>query len=333
MERFNVIDLAKFLFAIVVISIHAHPFQNYPMLNNAYGVFTRLAVPFFFVSSAFFLFRKYQFGKGGYQFNKPFMLKFLKRTFVLYLVATIVYLFISPYPLTLDGLRRFSLDFTVRGVYSHLWFLPALMFSVFVMTVMLNYVSLRVVFAISATFFAVGTLLCTYAHLFDGVPFIHQIIRLLNSTIGFQNGLFYGLVFVALGALLTQTSVIPLRRSLLLVVLFLGLLVVEGAVATIAVKSDARYLFFSLLPLSWALFSLLLQVKMRDRRIFGYLRKYSTNTYIFHYLFIVLISRLLVIPKRGMVIFVLATLVSVLFAVAVGYLAEKRRLGFLKYLY
>ena len=59
-EQYNNIDLFKIIFAIIVVMIHTKPFMDVSVLANWYfsNTIANLAVPFFFVTSGFLLFRK-----------------------------------------------------------------------------------------------------------------------------------------------------------------------------------------------------------------------------------------------------------------------------------
>ncbi len=56
-KRYNSIDICKLCMAVVVVAIHTEPLINCNIaaINQAYRVLTRLAVPFFFVTSGFLL--------------------------------------------------------------------------------------------------------------------------------------------------------------------------------------------------------------------------------------------------------------------------------------
>ena len=53
------IDIAKFVAALWVVALHAQPLANYPLSNFiVIDTLGQLAVPFFFIASAYFFFRK-----------------------------------------------------------------------------------------------------------------------------------------------------------------------------------------------------------------------------------------------------------------------------------
>ena len=80
-ENYNAIDLVKFLCAIMVFTIHFPPFavENSTakqMLNFLLqNCLCRLAVPFYFIVSGFFLFRKMSFDNLNFKTIKNYCFK------------------------------------------------------------------------------------------------------------------------------------------------------------------------------------------------------------------------------------------------------------------
>ena len=60
-KQYAVIDIAKYVSALLVVCVHTFPFLEMNETFNLYfiQIVCRLAVPFFFVVSAFFFFRKW----------------------------------------------------------------------------------------------------------------------------------------------------------------------------------------------------------------------------------------------------------------------------------
>ena len=102
--RYNGFDIAKFIMAIFVVTLHAHPLLdisfnlNYAVTNGL----TRVAVPYFFMASGFLLFRKMSF----HELDMPRIKKYLIHIFRLYIVWTIIYLPIIIYTGVLKGVSR-----------------------------------------------------------------------------------------------------------------------------------------------------------------------------------------------------------------------------------
>lgn len=88
---YNAIDAAKFLCAIMIVMIHIAPlgenetfhFANF-IIKNWGG---RTGVPFFFITSGYFLYRKTNYENFIWQPTKNYLLKILR----LYILWTIIY--------------------------------------------------------------------------------------------------------------------------------------------------------------------------------------------------------------------------------------------------
>ena len=89
-KNYNAVDLAKFLMCLCVAYAHIAFFQDIaPFWNNfATKYVMRLTVPFFFMTTSFFLFRRVEEDKDGYRQIKKYIMKFLR----LYIVWTLLYM-------------------------------------------------------------------------------------------------------------------------------------------------------------------------------------------------------------------------------------------------
>lgn len=91
------VDLAKFIFAILVVGIHTSPFEAYSEFGNFVfiDIISGLAVPFFFMTSCYFFFSKLTFENGKIKKCKENFSRFKKyfiRILILYLLWSAVYL-------------------------------------------------------------------------------------------------------------------------------------------------------------------------------------------------------------------------------------------------
>ena len=106
------IDIVKLLMAVLVIGIHTEPFSFNFWLDKGFGICTRLCVPFFFVTSAYFYWRKEKSAKS-----------FLSRIVLLYVIWSVIYL-----PFDIPVLRGMSIPqllhrFLWAGNEHGLWYL------------------------------------------------------------------------------------------------------------------------------------------------------------------------------------------------------------------
>ena len=89
-KRNNLIDMLKFTATLMVVGIHSGPLNSFePLLNNIiFQGIARLAVPFFFGISAYFLYRKISLARE--EEKKKILYTYLKRLGLLYLFWFII---------------------------------------------------------------------------------------------------------------------------------------------------------------------------------------------------------------------------------------------------
>lgn len=94
-KNYCMIDIAKFIAAIFVMFIHCGSlFSNEWVSLLFVDVLCRYAVPFFFISSGFFLFKKVKFKNGKMEKTKENFKNFFKyelRIVILYTVWSLIY--------------------------------------------------------------------------------------------------------------------------------------------------------------------------------------------------------------------------------------------------
>ena len=92
-RQYPAIDVAKFIFSILVVAIHTVPLGNndYGFPLNLLGSLSRLAVPFFFMASGFFLSKKFD-GDFYSERNIIAVKKYALHILFLYGLWTLIYL-------------------------------------------------------------------------------------------------------------------------------------------------------------------------------------------------------------------------------------------------
>lgn len=145
-SRLGRVDAVRILAALCVVYLHAKPFVSASYTGTAYSVlrdgiilFTRFAVPFFFIAAGFFLSRKLVAAERPLDAVSPY----IRRLAILYLAWSAFYFFfpINWLSLLLAGewkpfywkathavthLMSNPLVFLFKSTSIHLWFLPAL---------------------------------------------------------------------------------------------------------------------------------------------------------------------------------------------------------------
>lgn len=96
-QRFDAVDLAKFIFAAFVVSIHTYGYTdslitpNRPIWGELILQLANIAVPFFFISSGFFFFKKYLTFTNDRQ-RSDYSKRYLARLLSLYLIWLALYM-------------------------------------------------------------------------------------------------------------------------------------------------------------------------------------------------------------------------------------------------
>lgn len=140
-ERFNSVDLFKFLMAIVVVAIHTNPFVNCKnvLVDQIAIIIEDAAVPFFFMASGFLL----ALGWGGTSQQREM---YIQRTLVsavrLYITWTLISIPLTLYGYAMSGNSLVSCIFSyvkyflfVGKLYNsyHLWYLLAMIYALLAM--------------------------------------------------------------------------------------------------------------------------------------------------------------------------------------------------------
>ena len=146
------IDIAKLTMAILVIGIHTEPFSSSFWLDKAFGIVTRLCVPFFFVTSAYFFFSS---GKS--------LKQYLGRLLLLYGIWSVIYLpFEMPALMNLSWteiFRRYLWD----GNDHALWYLLASVIATLLVWMLRKFLSARMTLSVSFGLLFVGCLCSTWS--------------------------------------------------------------------------------------------------------------------------------------------------------------------------
>lgn len=236
MKQKSSLDIAKFLCAILILIIHTNPFGSYSKILS-FGfrnVVCVIAVPFFFATSGYLLAEKLGLLNG--QAQKQYMGKYLKRLAVIYLVWSAVYFPFVVVKWLREGFTplfvlEYVKDFFLEGSYSTIWFLPALMSGAVFYWLLRKKLSSKGVFFVGCGVYVITLLLSSYYGVTSRVPGLALAGEAYYGVFGsVKNGLLFGLVFIALGAMLQEEKVfsgVTRRQALLGVIAGYGLLCVE----------------------------------------------------------------------------------------------------------
>ncbi len=324
--QYNAIDIFKFICAILVCTIHLTPFPynafKYSESINFYfsNCIARIAVPFYFTTAGFFLFKKTSITNINQVVIKDYCFKLL-RLFATWHILLFV------------------------GENSHLWYLSASVIAILFITFLLKKkVKLKYLIIISIFLFAIGLLGDTY----------YQIIKIAksNNILNYiimtyekyfkttKNGLFFGTIFVLIG-LIFATKKIKINFKVAYIGLLISyiLLMIETTFLSNHFNPKDYNMYISIVPLIFFTFYMLLNIKLKDRPIYKKLRILSTLIYFSHRMFIYFTSRIIrnLYYKHAIDLsnyrLIITILLTISFAILIEELSKTKKLKFLKYLY
>ncbi|MBU5625538.1 serine racemase VanT catalytic subunit [Oscillibacter sp. MSJ-2] len=268
------LDLFRVAAAVLVVAIHTSPLTSYTQAGDFFltRILGRVAVPFFFMVSGYFLAQK------GWVSTRSF----LKKTLALYGGAVLLYLPLNWYQggfSPWEWVRRLL----VEGTLYHLWYFPALVVGVLLAKGLLR-LKLPLALTGAALLYLVGLGGDSYYGLAVQIPGLKAlydgVFQLFSHT---RNGLFFAPLFLLLGAV--GISLRPAVAAAGLASSFAAMTAEAFLLRSFGVqRHDSMYLF---LPLCMVfLFSLLLSANSGENRT-G--RRLSALIYLLHPWCIVLV--------------------------------------------
>lgn len=285
------IDVLKFVLALMVVLIHVNPFPE--CVNVFVMPVLRLAVPLFFVISAFFFFRKIDIGEGYSSAEVGNAIKraisFTKRNLMLYLFWFLV-LLVPTLSLRkwfdhgiLYGLLDASKSFLFGSTFIASWFIMALVISVWIVLLLSLVLGNRTLVMVTIPFFVLSCLMSNYGL----SPLVLPHIDILSSFFGSSpfNSFWVGLFWVAIGKCIADNELcsdaISSRKLMCAVLLGALLLAFEQTYIQLQGYSLYNDCFFMLPFVVVPLFALVLRVDLTTRWA-SFCRAASTVTYCLH---------------------------------------------------
>ncbi|NIK70468.1 MULTISPECIES: acyltransferase [unclassified Paenibacillus] len=285
------LDWLKFAAALLVVANHTSPLLSYSASADflVSNLLTRIAVPVFFMTAGFLLFRKLT---GNPLTDRKAVQGYLLKILKLYAIAIVLYIPLNLYTgYFSDSFTAYSVikDIVFDGTFYHLWYLPALMIGLLITCTMVRFLPMNAVLASAGLLYIVGLLGDSYygilqnhaglAHLYEGMFTVFDYTR---------NGLFYAPIYLAMGAWAAKQPP-HASKPIVNAALFagsLGLMFVEGMLLRSSgmPRHDSMYVFA--LPATYFLFQWSMQWKVPASKRF---REWRTWVYILHPLAIVLV--------------------------------------------
>ena len=175
-------------------------------------IIARVAVPFFFMTSGFFLISRYTC-------NAEKLGAFIKKTTLIYGVAILLYIPINVYNgyFKMDNLLpNIIKDIVFDGTLYHLWYLPASIIGAAIAWYLVKKVHYRKAFLIASVLYIIGLFGDSYYGIVKSVSclnvFYNLIFQLTDYT---RNGIFFAPIFFVLGGYISDNqNRLSLKRSI-----------------------------------------------------------------------------------------------------------------------
>ena len=310
------VDISRFVMALLVVSIHTQPFDFNIWLDRGIGIITRFCVPFFFVISSYYFFIKK---------------KSLKSYIIRYLLLYFFWVFVLCSVRSFDVLKIPKVNllklFLWEG-YKELWFLNATIYATLIIYSTYKFLGEKVTYLISILLYLIGVFISTYSPLLNSLGLGTNSIL---SLFGYQNGLFYAPVFVAIGLYLAlnKNNIFNITKSFKGLVISFILLIFESLIFVIIYKTKYRDLFLAMLPATYFLCIIIINTKFYMRYNYSFfLRKISSLIYLSHPIYLFLLKSYF---SNNVFYFICVSLLSFLTGILIIMLSKK--IYYLKFLY
>lgn len=351
--NYNMVDLVKFLCAILVVSIHVAPFGNSDdelVLLFNYGIqnyFSRIAVPIFFVTSGFFLYRKTSLKNFSLNYTKTYIIKLIR----LYIIWTLIYapfriiLILESQESLMHGIITYCRDIVFKGSYTQLWYFPALIFSVILISYMLAHkIDIKRILVVALFFYAVGLLAQSYFGLIKplkiNVPELWYLLKGIEKIIvTTRDGLFEGFLFVGIGAFIAFNGFkISQKKAFIGFIISYLLMFIEVLCVKYfgLIRSYDTYVF--LVPLTCFAFGLIINFHISGNEArYKVLRILSSLIFYIHLWISWIINKVFRYIgfeiEKTCLLFLLTVVVSIIVSYMIYKLSESPRFKWLKNLY
>ncbi|MDE6314325.1 MAG: serine racemase VanT catalytic subunit [Lachnospiraceae bacterium] len=280
------IDYFRLIAAFLIITIHTSPLSSYNAMENFIltRIIARVAVPFFFMTSGFFLISRYVYRNDN-------LIKFIKGTASIYAISIFIYLPVNIYNgyFSMENLiPNIIKDLVFDGTFYHLWYLPATILGGGIAWWLVKRLDYKKALTVAALLYLIGLFGDSYYGITEKFSSLNSFYSLIFQISDYtRNGVFFTPVFFVIGGYIADSDHrISLQKSLLGLLISFLLMFLEAITLHYfkLQRHDSMYVF--LLPCMYFLFSSIIHFK--GKRLV-WLRTCSLIIYIIHPMMIVAI--------------------------------------------
>ncbi len=303
-KNYASIDLFKLIFLMLIIVLHVLTYALESLAvdgsapTGADGGFLfkyvlpvgysiiRLGVPFFFISSSFFLFKKIKQNPDN---RKQIIIHYTKRILYLFLFWLVMWTpfliirYINSSLVWWQAMLEILYKTVLTGLFPTAWYLIASIYgTLFVNLLDRKKVSNLWIVIICSIIYVLPCMACSYFHLFDGTIF-GEVLGQINSYVILYNSPLAGFVFIAIGKVLADKNEIlfEAKDKIMLAISFVLLFTEIFLLNIFGITSGTDCLV--LLPLtSYYFFKFVTNLKLKERPFYKTARQFSTFLYVSH---------------------------------------------------
>ncbi len=300
------LDILKYISAILIMILHLRPFINFSnQLDLAFNnIITRICVPIFFIITGYFVAKKENN-------NENYIKDYIKKTIPLYLVWSLLYIpiiigtIIKYLPIINEYISKINISLPLfiillmlllpvvilialcyTGIYYHLWYFPAIIFSLLILKKWKNKFNIKYLLVISFILLLFGATETYYGVLPLSIK--ELLSYYYNIFFTTRNFLFFGLFYVVLGYFIGTKERPYSKYCFAKLIISFFLLVFEAILLHDTNRLNSNILL-SCVPLTYYLFISVIYItnNIKLKLQFGNLSKYY---YLIHPMIIFIVS-------------------------------------------
>lgn len=346
-NKYDLINFWRFISSLLVVAIHT--ITSKQDLGYFIVVSSRVAVPFFFICSGYFLYNKlYENNKDVRRKN---IYKYIKNIFSIYFLWSIIYLIFN-YGVYFEhnnfvrAIISLIRSFLFIGISAHLWYLSALCFSVYLLYLLIWKLKLKFehICIISIFLYIFSLSADLYYGLIDNTivsKFINIYIYIFGEV---WNSFMQGLIFIVMGIGIRKYSFAnKIKKPIIVVAISYVLFIIEHfTLRYFKIPRDNNTSIFLLVLAPYIFITLL---KYESKYNFKWIQKYSNifkemslTIYLVHPLIKNIVSKLFRIMNinelhyESYIKFMLVSLISIIISLVVNKVKEYNNDKKIKYI-
>lgn len=322
-EQFQMVDIFKFICAILVVSYHVQPWRYFDgIVAEVCNAISNTGVVYFFIISGFLLGRKTEFANFNNAIKKQ-----IKRLVTLWIIWEVIYIpFIFLGGGFYKSIIKTLLKNFVLGSYGHLWYLRASAVGLVIIYCFLKKKQFKLLYVFSGFCLAIG-LYGINIYSSSNSTIIESVIDFCNI---FRSGIFFGLPCITIGIIISRCEDIIMQINFK--VMF-GLNAIAFTLYLLEFQKYNGQLTLFLIIFITLFVLLITQVKFSFNFSTEGLRKMSTMIYLIHYAVFCVVSHTV---RGGWQINIVVQFFVVLFitiAISLIFLFASKKYGILKCLF